>query len=311
MQRALISCVAYSRVLLVLGLTAGVALPGIAGAVSPYLPEMVAVLLVITAFRIGRRDALGSLADLRWSLPVVLVLQVGLPLLLAALLYISGQLQTPLGLALLLATSAPTISGGPSLALMLGQSPARLMQLLVLGTAVFPLTVLVVLHIAPVIGPSDALFSIGLRSLATIVGAAILGFVLRRLFLPHPTPDQVKAMDGAAILFFALIVVGLMAALGPSLAAAPQVVFLWMLAAFGLSFGAQILSILVLRNSRLSQMAGPVALAAGNRNIALYLVALEPAVVAPVMVFIACWQLPMYLTPILLRGLYTRARQDD
>lgn len=311
MQWVLVTCANHARALLILGLLAGVGLPGLAAAMAPYLPQMVAVLLVITAFRIGRRAAFGALKDLRWSLPAVIVLQVGLPLILAAGLWITGALHAPLGLALILAASAPTISGGASLAVILGQNPARVMQLLVLGTALFPATVFAVLHIVPVLADTSTLAAVGGRSLATIAAATALGFLLRWALLPDPSDLQVKAMDGAAVLFFAIIVIGLMAALGPMLQTAPIAVLWWMVAAFGLSFGVQTLAILLLSRSPLAHVAGPLALAAGNRNIALFLVALPPEVIAPIMIFIACWQLPMYLTPILLRGLYNRTLPND
>ena len=278
---------------------------------APYLPEMVAILLAITAFRIGSRNAFGALKDLRWSLPSVLVLQVGLPLLMAALLWLIGFLQTPLALALILAGSAPTISGGASLAIILRQDPARVMQILVLGTAVFPLTVLVVLRVVPVVNAPALLIEVGMRSLATIVIAAMIGFVLRRVLLPLPTPAQTRAVDGVAILFFALIVIGLMAALGPALRDDPAKALLWTLVAFGFSFGVQVLTVVLLAKGPLSQVAGPLALAAGNRNIALFLVALPSELVAPIMLFVACWQLPMYLTPIFLAGLYRRVWNDE
>ncbi len=48
----------------------------------------------------------------------------------------------------------------------------------------------------------------------------------------------------------------------------------------------------------------PVSVVAGNRNIALFLVALPAAVTDPVLVFIGCYQVPMYLTPVLLGRFY-------
>jgi len=46
---------------------------------------------------------------------------------------------------------------------------------------------------------------------------------------------------------------------------------------------------------------------AGNRNIALFLVALPEPVMAPLLIFVGCYQIPMYLTPLLtgrvLKGL--------
>ena len=307
----LTKCADHSRLLLIAGLVAGFGLPSLAAAMAQWLPQMVAILLVITAFRIGRRAAFGALTDLRWSVPAVLVLQVGLPLVLAGVLWLAGALLSPLALALILAASAPTISGGPSLAIILGQSPARVMQLLVLGTALFPLTVFIVLQVVPLLGDTGTLIDVGLRSLLTIAGAAAMGFALRRVYLPSPTPAQIKAMDGAAVLFFAIIVIGLMAPMGPAFLTNPRAVLYWMIAAFGLSFGAQIIVVLLLSKGPLTHLAGPLALAAGNRNIALFLVALPPQVVAPIMIFIACWQLPMYLTPILLGRFYQRKLPHD
>lgn len=306
MGRALALCARHSRVLLILGLAAGIGLPGLAAAMATFLPEMVAGLLVLTAFRIGWRDAFGAVTDLRWSVPAIVVLQVVLPLALAAALWVVGAHQTPLALALVLAASAPTISGGASLAIILRQDPARVMQLLILGTAAFPLTALAVLSLVPMIGAPGLVIGAGLRALAVIVGASIVGFALRRLLLPAPTPAQLRAIDGAAVVCFAVIVIGLMAALGPVLATDWRAALGWSGAAFALSFGLQAACVLGLSRGPLAPVAGPVALAAGNRNIALYLVAVPPDVMGPIMIFVACWQLPMYLTPILLPALYAR-----
>lgn len=304
-------CADHSRTLLIAGLALGIGLPSLAAKMAPWLPQMVAILLVVTAFRIGWRDAFGAARDLRWSLPSVLVLQIGLPVFLVGTLWLMAGLQSPLALGLVLAASAPTISGGASLAIILGQNPARVMQIFVLGTAAFPLTSLIVLQIVPQFADTGALVEIGLRSLATIAMCSALGFALRGWFLPHPNPLQTKAIDGAVVLFFSIIVIGLMAALRPALHADPMSTLLWTIAAFGLSFGVQILTVSTLKNGPLASVAGPLALAAGNRNIALFLIALPPEALAPIMVFIACWQLPMYLTPILLKGLYARTMLPD
>ena len=69
MQWLLIQCAKHSRSLIVVGLLAGVGLPRLAAAMTPWLPHMIAILLVISAFRIGHRAAFGAFSDLRWSLP--------------------------------------------------------------------------------------------------------------------------------------------------------------------------------------------------------------------------------------------------
>ena len=51
-----------------------------------------------------------------------------------------------------------------------------------------------------------------------------------------------------------------------------------------------------------------VAVIAGNRNIALFLVALPPEITDRILLFIGCYQVPMYLTPLVMARLY---RSDD
>ncbi|WP_299502525.1 hypothetical protein [uncultured Roseobacter sp.] len=293
-----------ARACLIVGLLAGLALPGLAATMQPWLPEMVAVLLMITALRIGHRAAMGALSDLRWGLGSVAVLQLMLPVALFALCWISGVAEAPAVTAMVLATAAPAISGSPNLALLLGQNAGRMMQILVLGTAAFPLTVLPVLWLMPHLGTPAAITSAALTLLVVIAVATIIGFSLRQLFFPAPSERQIKALDGLSVLAFSAIVVGLMGALNPALRSDPDSVALWALLAFAISYGAQIFAYLILRRSPLAHVAGPLAIGAGNRNIALFLVALPPEVLAPLMVFVGCWQLPMYLTPILLRWLY-------
>ena len=54
--------------------------------------------------------------------------------------------------------------------------------------------------------------------------------------------------------------------------------------------------------------AVPYAIIAGNRNVALFLAALPAAQTEPLMLFIGCYQIPMYLTPLLFRRLYKPLR---
>ncbi len=63
-------------------------------------------------------------------------------------------------------------------------------------------------------------------------------------------------------------------------------------------------SLVLHRATDRTETAVPVSIIAGNRNIALFLVALPTATTDPVLVFIGCYQIPMYLTPILLRRFY-------
>lgn len=287
----------HSRALLVLGLLAGVTLPGVAAALKPALPLMVAGLVFISALRIGMRAALGNLRQARHSLGLVLVLQLGIPLTLIALLSLSGWQGSPVGVALVLAMSAPAISGAPAFTVMLGHDPAPAMRLLILGTAILPVTILPIFWLAPSLGgPAEAILA-AMRLLLTIVFATAAAFVLRRRFFPDPGPEVTRALDGLAALALALIVIGLMAAVGPTLRSEPVALTGWLALAFAINFGMQIAA-------RSLGTGTSVGIIAGNRNIALFLVALPASVTDPVLTFIGCYQVPMYLTPILMQRLY-------
>jgi ACR3 family arsenite transporter len=187
----------------------------------------------------------------------------------------------------------------------------RMMQILVLGTAAFPLTVLPLLALLPQLGPPSAVIGAALRLLIIIVLATGLGFALRQRIFPTPSEGQIKALDGLSVLAFSYIVVGLMAALTPALLSDPWLVARWALLAFAISYVLQFATLITLRRSALRPVAGPLAIGAGNRNIAIFLVALPAEIIAPLMVFIGCWQVPMYLTPMLLPRLYAWALRDD
>lgn len=300
----------HSRACLMAGLAAGLLLPTAAAAMAPWLPVLVAALLAITALRIGHKAARGAARDLRWGLGAVTILQLAVPLTCLGLLTLAGLAGTPAALAIVLATAAPAISGSTNLALLLGLDAGRMMQIMVLGTATFPLTVLPVLMLMPQLGAfPDVIASAGIVLFVIIIATA-LGFALRSTFYPDPSPTQIKTLDGASVLAFCVIVIALMAPLNSAIRETPAQVALWALLAFIISYGLQATTLLALRRTALRPVAGPLAIGAGNRNIALFLVALPPETIAPLLIFIGCWQLPMYLTPILLPPLYQKALFD-
>ena len=300
----------HARACLMVGLASGLLLPTLAKQMAHWLPVMVAALLTITALRIGHKAARGAARDLKWGLGAVAVLQLAIPLVCIGALTLVGLASTPAALALVLATSAPAISGSTNLALLLGLDAGRMMQIMVLGTAAFPLTVIPILLLSPQLGAlPDVLTSAGLV-LLVILTATTIGFALRVFYYPDPTPSQIKTLGGTSVLAFCIIVIALMAPLNAAIREAPAQVALWTVLAFAISYGLQSATLLALRQTKLRPVAGPVAIGAGNRNIALFLVALPPETITPLLIFIGCWQLPMYLTPILLPPLYRKALFD-
>ena len=113
------------------------------------------------------------------------------------------------------------------------------------------------------------------------------------------------ALDGATAIALAVVVVALMSALAPALARDPLAVLGWLAAAFAVNFGFQLAAFALIRQRSADAVA--LSIIAGNRNIALFLVALPQATTDPLLIFIGCYQIPMYLTPVLLGRFYGAA----
>lgn len=304
--RVLETCARHGRLVLVAGLIAGISLPGLAQAMRPHLPWMVAVLLFFSAFRIGPAETIGQVTRLWRPLGDVVALQLGLPVLGFAVFTLAGVIDTGPALAVMLMLAAPSITGAPNFVVLAGKDPAPAMQILVFGTALFPLTVLPVLWLMQdaLPGAGDVLAAAG-RLVAVVAVTVALGFGARRLLLPVPSAAQIRQLDGVGVIALAVIVIGLMAGVAPLIATGWQAVGFWLAVVFAANFGLQLMVFLVLRARTSHEVA--LSIIAGNRNVALFLVALPAATVDTLLPFIACYQFPMYLTPLLLGWLHRRS----
>jgi hypothetical protein len=119
-------------------------------------------------------------------------------------------------------------------------------------------------------------------------------------------PRTAVVVDGLTSLGMGLLVVALMSGLGLALRTGEGAMLWQLLAAVALNFGMQ-LSILALARGRGAGPRAPAyAIALGNRNMALFLGALPVETLAAVIVFVGLYQIPMFLTPLLLAPLYRR-----
>lgn len=298
--RALRQIARHGRWALVAGLCVGVAAPDLALLLRPWLPQIVSVLLFLTALRIGPKAALGSVGDLGRTVGFALIFQLAMPLIALGVFAVMGLTGSVMALALMLMLAASSVTGAPNFTIMLGQDPAPALRLLIVGTALLPLTVLPVLWFMPALGGPAAVLGAAARLLLVIAGAVAIAFATRAFIWPNPKAAEREVLDGITAIALAVMVVGLMAALGPALRSEPSQVALWMTAAFAVNFGLQITTRLSLVALGQRAIATPIAIVAGNRNIALFLVALPATVTDPILLFLGCYQVPMYLTPILL-----------
>lgn len=300
----LLTAARHGPSVLVAGLCVGLALPGLAEAMRPWLPALVLGLLFISVLRIPPKALLGTLPDLPEVIGTALALQLLAPLIVLLIARALGQDGSATVLALSLMLAAPSIMGSPNISMMLGAAPDHAMRLMVAGTALMPLTIVPVFWLSPALDDMSSVRTTALTLVASIGVTAALAIATRQSLLRRPTPTQERRLEGASAIALAVFVVGLMPQVSTVALSDPLKVLYWACIAFAANFGAQALLWFATRRKQPRDRALPLALIAGNRNVALFLVSLPPEVTAPIMVFIGCYQLPMYLTPLLLRNLY-------
>ncbi|TKT82521.1 hypothetical protein [Aquamicrobium sp. LC103] len=309
MRQILDAAARHGRLLLIVGLAAGIAAPDLALAAKRWIPELIAAMLFLAALRIGPKQALGAARDLGRSVGGVLVGQLALPVGFAALCLAMGW-TGPLPTALTLMLAACSISGSPSLTIMTGHDPAPALRLLIVGTALLPLTVLPVFLVSPALGSGTEIVGAAGRLLAVILAAVAGAFIFRALLPREPSPSAIRSLDGMAAILMAVVVIGLMSAVGPAIYGDPRGLAFNLAVAFAANFGLQLLGARLARRFVGKDAAPAFGIVAGNRNIALFLTALPPATTDPLLLFIGCYQIPMYLTPLLLGRYYARVSRD-
>lgn len=283
---------------LVAGILAGLSLPGVAALLVPAIPFLVALLLFLAALRIGPARMRASLVDMPRTLSLVLLMQLVFPLAVIALFSAMGWLNSPFVLALVIIAMAPSISGSPNMVLMMGFDPAVAMRYLGVGTVLLPLTVIPVLYLLPALGGMADVIAAALRLLVVIALSCALAFTLRLTLLREPSRDVIEAIDGASALTLFVVVIGLMSAVNRSMIEAPAEFLAWLAFVCAINFGLQALGYALSRGRMSPDSVAALSVISGNRNVALFLVALPAEVTGPLLVFIGCYQVPMYLTPL-------------
>ncbi|MEM9277350.1 MAG: hypothetical protein AAGA76_02110 [Pseudomonadota bacterium] len=294
----------HSRWALIAGLVIGILVPVLADSVRPWVGYWIAVLLFLAALRIDPGEVAGTLQDYKHAGIFILVFQVLIPCLVAWF-FIETNITGPIAVALLIVFASAPISGSPGLTMITGNNPAPTLRLLIATTALLPLTVFLPFSLMPVIGDMREVSWIAFRLFLIIFAASFLAFTVRRLLMPDPSPDALKSIDGLTAVAMGMVVIGLMTGFGEAAINRPTEILLILVVAFTVCLGMQVLVWFLVKPFGLGDSRIAFAICSGNKNMAIFLVALPAAVTDPILLFIACYQIPMYLTPTLLGKMYS------
>lgn len=285
------------RWMLPVGLALGLASPALAEALRPAIGPVVVVLLFLAVLRIGPEGLRIGRSGLMHAGLRALVLQLALPFTVALPLAGLGLLQGGFALGTVLFLSAAPLTGAAHFTVMAGGDPAAALRQTVIGTALLPLTVVPVFALAPAFGSASEVIGAVLRLLAVVGAAGGLALWLRSRGVVRGTPQARTTIDAVAAVLLAVVVIGIMSAVGQTLRDDLATFWRAMGLVCGISFGMQALALMVVP-------VGPdrpaLAVVAGNRNVALFLSVLPASVMDDLLLMIGCFQIPMYLTPLVL-----------
>lgn len=296
------------QIVLVLGLIGGLVFQGLASAMRPWLSELVMLLLAFSALRIGFSDAVKVLGQMKETLLIVFVYQVIFPLIGVGFFIFFGLGETVIAMVITMVLASPSITGVTNFAIMLGHRPEPTFRVLVLGTFCLPITIIPVLWFLPAAGSLNEVLWFSIE-LTTLMGLSIaLGFIFRAVLIPELSSDRKMVLDGGSTVLLAVIVVGLMSSIAPTFDENPKALMFWLLVAFSVNYGLQLITHMIFRMVGVGSQDASIAIVAGNRNVAIFLMATAVSDSEEFLIFLSCYQVPMYLTPILMRWMYKRNR---
>lgn len=290
---------------LIAGLVAGAMSPALALWFRPLIAPLIVGLLFLAVLRLGPQGLVAGMRGLHRAAMLAVLLQMALPLAAAALFAAFGVLAHPLAAGTVLVLAAAPITGSPNITLMAGGDPAPALRQLVIGTALLPLTVVPVFMVMPAFGGPQAVARAAVELLGLIALAGGAAVALRRFGVVRGDARSYLAMDGLAALLLGLVVIGLMSAIGPAFASDRPAFFAALAVVFALNLPIQLIASR-LAAGRAPEAAPAIGIVAGNRNAALFLSVLPEATIDQLLLFIGCFQIPMYLTPFLLSRWFRR-----
>ncbi len=294
---------------LFVGVFLGIALPDLATLARPLVGPSVTLLLLLALLRV-EWQAMGAVVRrpllcgglIAWML-------LASPLLMSAVLALLAEVgltvPQPLTIGLVLMSAAPPIVGGAAVAMLIGLEGPLAIVIALVSTLISPLTI-----------PPLALLLLGLEldigllelmaRLSLVVVPAFLGaWLLRRLLGLERLRGLASQIDGLVVVFMLVFAVAIMDGVTATIFARPDVVALWLFAAFLANPGLQLVTALLFRRLGLRR-ALTAGLLAGNCNMGMMLAALPEGSDYDILLYFALAQLPMFMLPALVLPLYRR-----
>lgn len=292
----------HAALVLALGIFTGLILPGAASVLRPWLPLAVAGLLVLSIMQIGYGEFREQLSRPAVPVAVVVFMLCALPVLIWALLTVSGVPET-LRTPIVLMAAAPPIMSAPAMALLLRLSVPLMLAIVAAATVAAPFVLGAVAEAFAASGMRIDPVNLALRLAAFIIGCFLAALVLRRLLGTSRIEKQKPVLDVISLIFFLTFAVAVMDGVSARL----EQQTLYVISVLAISFLANLLLQIVGGAAFYStgmQNALTIAYACGNRNLGLLLAVLPQTAAPDTLLFFAVAQVPIYTLPAVLLPMY-------
>jgi BASS family bile acid:Na+ symporter len=294
----------HGSILLAVGIFGGIVSPALARGFKFFVTPNVLILMTFVLLRV---DIPGTLVHLRRPARAGLItlLQMIAAPIVAWAATVPLHLDPGIAAGVVIFATGCAASSSAAFARLVGLDPELSLVVTLMSLALVPFTAppiaLVVLGIDLSIGTAKLMLS-----LLVIVGLPLLlSLAFRRLAGPDRLARNGLAVDGFTVWMVVFYGFAVMDGLQARMAVDPAWVVQALIAAFAADYGLNILTTLVLIPWGI-RPAASAGLMSGNRNMALYLAVLPATTDPRITLFFGLCQIPLFLSPFLLRPLYRR-----
>jgi predicted Na+-dependent transporter len=295
-----------------LSLLAGLMLPDVAGLARPLLTPVVLALLTLAFLRVPAERLRAAVRHPGPALATSAFLMLAAPAVSALALYGTGFAVAWPGLALgiLLMSAAPPVTSAPAIAALLGLDAAFSLAILVLCTAVTPLTAPMFVALVPESGAALDPVAIGSRLFALMAGAAVLAWLLRRLVGFGRIAAGREIVDGINIVLLFVFILALVGDTGELFRAEPLRAAAILALAFGIA--GLVLALTMAVFAKLGRADALIAgLAASSRNMGIMPAAVGATLPPDTWLWFVLGQFPIYFLPLMVGPLARAALRRD
>ncbi|MEQ8507265.1 MAG: hypothetical protein RIB80_18235 [Rhodospirillales bacterium] len=300
----------HATTMMAVGVFSGLALPGVTIHLQPWLTHMVWVLMFVSMVHIDWADVIGHIRR-PFLLGTALVWMLAVTPVLMWLIVKDTGLSPGLIVAVVLTAASCPLMSTPAVGMIIGLDGAFLLLVLVAETFLVPLT-LPVVSSTLVATPLSTLDLMG--RLAALVASTFAAAVAAQWILGKGRLTAWREpLHGVSVVLLVGFAAGLMAGVPQAFAEDPDHVIFVTILSFAVYAGLQLAgagAFMVVGRAlgrdwdRVKVLSA--AFASGNRNLAILIAVLLPAIDADTMLYFVVGQFPIYLMPAVWRQLAKR-----